>query len=409
MTSLGPPGRSAPAPLPPLPPLPPIEVTAVDLVRVTMPLVRPFTTSFGRQHERDVLLVRVTARGVEAGDGTGPGGGNVGAVGWGECVTPATPGYSEEFTDGAALVLRDHLVPALVRPGRRLGAGDVAGRLAGLHGHHMARAALELAVLDAQLRAADRSLARHLGAIRDRVPAGVSVGIPDGGTPELVEQVAGYLAQGYLRAKVKIRPGFDVVPLTRLREALGPDVALQVDANAAYDADDAGHIAALDALDELGLVLLEQPFAPARLRDHARHAVRWRTPVCLDESIRDAADAADAIALGACRIVNIKLGRVGGLAEALRVRDVCRGAGIGVWCGGMLETGIGRAANLALAATAGFELPADTSASDRYWHQDLTAPFHLDDGHLPVPTGPGIGRTPRAEALRDAEVTRLLT
>lgn len=406
MTALGPPGRSAPAPLPPLPP---IEVTAVDLVRVTMPLVRPFTTSFGRQSERDVLLVRVTARGAVTGGGTGPGSGTVEVVGWGECVTPAAPVYSEEFTDGAALVLRDHLVPALVRPDRRLGAGDVTVRLAAFQGQHMARAALELAVLDAQLRAVDRPLAGHLGAVRDRVPAGVSVGIPAGGTSELVEQVAGYLDEGYLRVKVKIQPGFDVVPLTRLREVHGPDVALQVDANAAYDADDAGHVAALDALDELGLVLLEQPFAPARLRDHARHAVRWRTPVCLDESIRDAADATDAIALGACRIVNIKLGRVGGLAEAVRVRDVCRAAGVEVWCGGMLETGVGRAANLALAATAGFELPADTSASDRYWHQDLTAPFHLDAGHLVVPTGPGIGRTPRADALQDAEVTRLLT
>ncbi|MFO7777243.1 MAG: o-succinylbenzoate synthase [Nitriliruptoraceae bacterium] len=400
------------------PVLAPIAVTAIDLVRVSMPLVRPFTTSFGRQSERDVLLVRVTAdrtdAGTEASSGAGTeasgeassGSGEV--VGWGECVTPAAPVYSEEFTDGAALVLREHLVPALVRPGRTLGARDVHTHLAHLHGHRMARAALELAVLDAQLRAADRSLARHLGAVRDRVPVGVSVGIPDGGMPALVEQVAGYLDQGYLRVKVKIRPGFDVAPVTRLREVFGPEVALQVDANAAYDPDEREDLAALDALDELGLVLLEQPFGPARLRDHARHAARWRTPVCLDESIQDAADAADAIALGACRIVNIKLGRVGGMAEALRIRDVCRAAAVPVWCGGMLETGIGRAANLALAATEGFDLPADTSASDRYWHEDLTAPFHLDDGHLAVPTGPGIGRTPRPGALEDAEVVRLL-
>lgn len=401
------PRRSAPAPLPPLPS---IEVTAVDLVRVRMPLARPFTTSFGRQTERDVLLVRVTGAGAATGGGGGAaaGSGVDSVVGWGECVTPAAPVYSEEFTDGAALVLRDHLVPSLVRPGRLLGDGDVPGRLAHLHGHRMARAALELAVLDARLRAADRSLASHLGAVRDRVPAGVSVGIPDGGTPELIDQVAGYLDQGYLRVKVKVQPGFDVVPVTRLRAVLGPDVALQVDANAAYHAEDPAHVAALDALDELGLVLLEQPFGTARLRDHALHAARWRTPVCLDESIHDAADAADAIAMGACRIVNIKLGRVGGMVEAVRVRDVCRAAGVPVWCGGMLETGVGRAANLALAATEGFDLPADTSASDRYWHEDLTAPFHLDDGHLHVPTGPGIGRTPRSDALADAEVARLL-
>jgi len=373
--------------------LPPVSVTAVDLVRVVMPLVRPFTTSFGRQTERTVLLVRV---GGAAADGTE-------VVGWGECVTPAAPVYSEEFTDGAALVLRDHLVPALLRRGREVGAEEVGTRLRHLRGHRMARAALEVAVLDAQLRAVDRPLADHLGAVRDRVPVGVSVGIPDDGIEGLVEQVAGYLDEGYQRIKVKVEPGFDVAPVTRLRETFGA-VALQVDANAAYDADHPDHLAALDALDELGLEMLEQPFGPARLRDHARHAARWRTPVCLDESIHDAADAADAVAMGACRIVNIKLGRVGGLAEAVAIRDRCRAAGIPVWCGGMLETGIGRAANVALAATEGFDLPADTSASDRYWREDLTEPFHLLDGHLAVPTGPGIGREPRPEALRDAEV-----
>ena len=378
-------------------PLPPIAVADVDLVRVAMPLVRPFTTSFGRQTQRTVLLLRV---GGTAADGTA-------VVGWGECVTPAAPVYSEEFTDGAALVLRDHLVPALLRGGREVGAEQAGTRLRHLRGHRMARAALEVALLDAQLRAVDRPLAEHLGAVRDRVPAGVSVGIPDDGVGGLVEQVAGYLDEGYLRIKVKVEPGFDVAPVTALRETFAA-AALQVDANAAYDADDPDHLAALDALDELGLEMLEQPFGAARLRDHARHAARWRTPVCLDESIHDAADTVDAIAMGACRIVNIKLGRVGGMAEAVAIRDRCRAAGIPVWCGGMLETGIGRAANVALAATEGFDLPADASASGRYWAEDLTEPFHLFDGHLAVPTGPGIGRAPRPGALRDAEVEPLL-
>ncbi len=373
--------------------LPHIEVTGVDLVRVEMPLVRPFTTSFGRQTVREALLVRVrTAT----------------STGWGECVTPAAPVYSEEFTDGAALVLRDHLVPALLGQGHRLSAGAVGPRLAHLRGHPMAKAALEVAVLDAQLRAAGTALAQHLGAVRERVPAGVSVGIPDGGIEELVHQVAGYLDEGYLRIKVKVQPGFDVAPLTRLREVFGDALPLQVDANAAYHAGDAAHLAALDGLDELGLELLEQPFGAARLRDHALHAPAWHTPICLDESIHDAADAADAITMGACQVVNIKLGRVGGLSESLAIRDVCRAQGVPVWCGGMLETGVGRAANVALAACAGFDLPADTSASNRYWAQDLTEPFHLEDGHLTVPTGPGIGRTPRSEALEDAEVERLL-
>lgn len=385
-------------------PLPPVTVTEVALVRTRLALVRPFTTAFGRQTERDVLLVRVTADGRD--------GAAVGSlVGWGECTTTAAPVYNEEFTDGAALVLTDHLVPALLGPGREVDGPTLHRRLAHVRGHAMARAALEVAVIDAQLQAVGRSLADHLGAVRDRVPAGVSVGIPDGPADRaselLVEEVTGYLEAGYVRVKVKVRPGFDIDPLTRLRAAVGDRIALQVDANAGYDPDDAGHIAALDALDELGLTLLEQPFAPARLRAHARHAARWRTPVCLDESIHDADDAADAIAMAACRIVNIKLGRVGGLAEAVAIRDVCRDAGIPVWCGGMLESGIGRAANLAIAALDGFDLPADLSASDRYWRADLTEPFVLVDGHLHVPDGPGIGRAPLPERLDDARITVL--
>jgi o-succinylbenzoate synthase len=370
----------------------PIAVDAVDLVRVVLPLVRPFRTSFGTQTERDVLLVR-----VRTADGDG----------WGECVTPAAPVYSEEFTDGAALVLRDHLVPRVLAPGRELTADAVHERLLAVHGHRMARAALEMAVLDAQLRAAGTSLARHLGATVRRVPAGVSVGIPAGGVPELVEQVAGYLDDGYLRIKAKVEPGFDVVPVAALRERFGPDLALQIDANGGYDPDEPAHLAALDALDELGLRMLEQPFAAGRVRDHARHAARWRTPVCLDESITDPVAARDAVETGAAAVVNIKLGRVGGLRPAVAIRDVCAPRGIPVWCGGMLETGVGRAANVALAALPGFLEPGDTSASDRYWREDLTEPFVLEGGHLVVPGTPGIGRAPLPERLRDAEVTRI--
>jgi o-succinylbenzoate synthase len=370
----------------------PVHVQAVELVRVRLPLVRPFRTSFGVQHERDALLVRVTADDVD---------------GWGECVTTAAPVYSPEYTDGAAHVLENHLVPTLLRAGRHLTGAEVPGRLAGVRGHQMARAALEVAVLDAQLRRDGASLAGHLGGVRDRVPAGVSIGIPDGGTQELVDLVAMHLAEGYLRIKCKVTPGFDVAPMQAVRERFGADLALQVDANAAYDPDEAAHVAALDGLDELGLELLEQPFGARRLRAHARHAARWRTPVCLDESIEDAHDAADAIAMGACGIVNIKLGRVGGMAEAVGVHDLCVAQGVPVWCGGMLETGIGRAANVALASLPGFTMPGDTSASDRYFAEDLTQAFVLDDGHLRVPSGPGLGVTPRDEVLRSASRTRL--
>ncbi len=381
----------APA-LAPLPALPAVEIAAVDLLTVELPLVVPFTTSFGRQTSREIPLVR-----VRTPDGDG----------WGELVTPPAPVYSEEFTTGAALVLRDHLVPGLLAAGRTVTAEDVGHRLRSIYGHRMACAALETAILDAQLRAAGRSLADHLGAVRASVPAGVSVGIPDGGVPELAEQVARYLDDGYLRIKAKIEPGFDTEPLRRLRDAVGDDVALQVDANAAYDPDDPAHIAALDGLDELGLVLLEQPFAPDRLRDHARHAARWTTPVCLDESIHDHLRARDAIACGATSVVNIKLARVGGPLAAVSVRDACLAVGVPVWCGGMLESGVGRAANVALAALEGFDLPGDVSASDRYWREDLTEPFVLDDGHVAVPTGPGLGRTPHPEMLTDAAVSRL--
>jgi O-succinylbenzoate synthase len=364
--------------------LPPVAVEAVELVWVSLPLVRPFRTSFGTQTSRDILLLHVTADGVD---------------GWGECVTPAAPIYSEEFTDGAALVLRDHLVPALLAGGPVLSAHDVGSRLRGMYGHRMAKAALEVALLDAQLRSADRSLADYLDAAVDRVPAGVSVGIPDGGVAELLDQIAGYLDEGYVRIKAKVEPGFDARPMEAVREEFGRDLPLQVDANAAYDPDDRDHLAALDGLDALGLTMIEQPFGADRLRDHARHAARWSTPICLDESIHDAVRARDAIDSGAAGIINIKVGRVGGLLESVHIRDVCRDRGVAVWCGGMLESGIGRAVNVALGALEGFAFPGDTSASDRYWAEDLTEPFVLEDGHLAVPDTAGIGRSPRPEML----------
>jgi o-succinylbenzoate synthase len=227
----------------------------------------------------------------------------------------------------------------------------------------------------------------------------VSVGIMDS-IPELLEAVAGYLDQGYVRIKLKIEPGWDVEPVRAVRERFGDEVALQVDANTAYSLADAP---ALARLDPFGLLLIEQPLAEDDVAGHAALAGRIRTPICLDESITSAAAAADAIGRGACSIVNVKAGRVGGYLEAKRVHDVCADLGVPVWCGGMLETGLGRAANLALAALPNFSLPGDTSASDRYWHRDLTEPFVLEDGYIAVPTGPGLGVRPAPDRL--AEVT----
>jgi len=363
-----------------------VKIQGLELRRVLLPLVAPFETSFGREVERDVLLVR-----VQTPEGEG----------WGECVASAAPLYSAEYTDADQAFLRRFAVP-LLAAAADVSAAQVGVLLGGLRGHAMAKAALELAVLDAELRASGTPLATYLGAVRDRVPAGVSVGImPSIGA--LLDAVAGYLDAGYVRIKLKIKPGWDVEPVRAVRERFGDDVLLQVDANAAYRLGDARHLAALDAFD---LLLLEQPLPEDDLRGSAALARLVRTPICLDESITSARAAADAIALDACRIVNVKAGRVGGYLEAARVHDVCAALGVPVWCGGMLETGLGRAANVALASLPGFTLPGDTSASGRYYREDITEPFVMQNGRLAVPQGPGLGVQPREEVLESVTTRR---
>jgi O-succinylbenzoate synthase len=266
----------------------------------------------------------------------------------------------------------------------------------------MAKAALETSILDAQLRAANTSLATYLGATKDKVPSGVSVGIMNS-MDELERFVAGYLAEGYVRIKLKIEPGWDYEPVKMVREKFGDDLLLQVDANTAYTRDD---FDLLKRLDEFNLLLIEQPINEEDVLGHAKLADYIETPVCLDESIISADIARDAIELGAAEIINIKPSRVGGYIESKKIHDVSVAAGIPVWCGGMLETGIGRAANLALAAMPGFTLPGDTSASSRYFETDLTEPFVLVDGHISVPTGPGIGIDPIPEIIERFAVSR---
>jgi O-succinylbenzoate synthase len=319
-----------------------------------------------------VLLVHVT---TDRGDG------------WGECVAMSEPVYSSEFTEGAELVIRDHFWPVLTAAGD-ITAADVDHLLAHLHGHPMAKAALEMALLDAELRADATSLLSLFGAERDRVPSGVSVGIfPT--IDELLEQVQGYVDDGYSRIKLKIEPGFDIEPVRQVRELIGPEMALQVDANTAYDRTDIDHLCRLDEFD---LLLIEQPMAEDDLLGHARLATASRTPVCLDETIVSVRIAEDAIDLGAAEIINIKPGRVGGYLTARRIHDLCLDRGIPVWCGGMVETGIGRAANAALATLPGFVLAGDISASSRFFARDIvTEPITVEDGHVTVPTGPGLG------------------
>jgi O-succinylbenzoate synthase len=363
-----------------------VKVEAVELRRVRLPLVTPFRTAHGVQTVRETLLLRVI----------GPDG-----EGWGECAALEEPTYTAEYVDGAEAVLRAHLLPLLFGGGS-VSAADVASVLAPVKGHPMAKAAVEMAVLDAELRIAGERLVDRLGGVRDAVDAGVAVGIT-GSVTELVDAVAGYVDQGYRRVKLKISPGWDVVPVRAVRERFGDGLFLQVDANGSYAGVDA--VAALGALDRFDLLLVEQPLGDDDLLGHAALARRIATPVCLDESIVSVASAAAAIELGACSVVNLKPGRVGGYLEAKRIHDLCRARGIGLWCGGMLETGLGRAANVALAALPGFTLPGDLSASDRYFATDITEPFVLDAGRLRVPTGPGIGVEPIPEALDAVTVT----
>ena len=342
----------------------------------------PFRTSFGTSNGKRCVLARVETDRAE---------------GWGECVADEVfPGYSGEWTDGAWMLLHDILGPALLAA-PEVTIDTVEDVVAFARGNPMAKATLIDAVVDAELRARKEQLAAYLGADKQRVVCGVSVGITET-TDQLRAQVDRHLEEGYRRIKLKIEPGLDVERVTAVR-ADHPDILLSVDANAAYRLED---VEVFRALDDLELLMIEQPLHHEDLVRHARLQAQIRTPICLDESIRSAADAAAAVELGACRIVNVKQGRVGGVLEARRVHDVCAAAGVPVWCGGMLETGIGRATNLAVAAMPDFTLPNDTSASARYFPEDLTEPFVLEPGGtMAVPDGPGIGVAPLPGRLAD--------
>jgi len=371
-------------------------IDRVELRRIAMPLVSPFRTSFGSQARRDVLLVR-----VDLADASGGSSGTI--EGWGECVALSEPSYSPEYVDGAQHVIIHHLLPRLMAAGPIEAAG-VAPTLAKFHGHPMAKAALEMAVLDAQLRATDQSFAGFLGAERTSIPSGVSVGIHDT-TSDLLDAVQGYVDDGYVRIKLKIEPGFDIEQVAAVRELIGPDTPLQVDANTAYRRTDGNH---LRRLDEFAMLLIEQPLPEHDIIGHARLADEVETPICLDESLVSAAGTADAIELGACEIANIKPGRVGGYLEAVRIHDLCLAKGVPVWCGGMLETGIGRAANAALAALPGFTLPGDVSASTRFYERDIvTDPITIADGHVTVPTTAGLGFDLDRDFLDSVTTSRL--
>ena len=348
-----------------------MKIKSVELRTINLPLVRPFRTSFGTQYDRSLLLLKVTT--------------HEGSEGWADCVAMVDPLYSPEYMSGAQDVLERFLLPTIFHHGE-IRAEDVAELLKPFLGHQMAKATIETAILDAQLKLEGISFGSYLGSNKSKVDCGVSVGIAPT-IDALVEEVSQYVTDGYRRIKLKIEPGWDIEPVRVIREML-PNMPLQVDANQAYSRTDTELLKGLDAFN---LLLIEQPLDEHDVLGHALLAASVSTPICLDESITSLQSARDAIAMKATTVINIKPGRVGGYLESLRIHDLCVEENIPVWCGGMLETGVGRAANVALASLPGFTLPGDTSASSRFFKRDITNPFVMKDGQLSVPTGPGIG------------------
>lgn len=358
-----------------------MRIEQIDLAIVHLPLIRPFQTSSSRKTGLDHILARVVAD-----DGT---------VGWGECASPSDPFYCPETTETCWHLLHDFLGPMVL--GRSWSSiEDLTALYGKVKGNGFARAGLEMACWDALARSRGLPLYKMLGGTRAEVLSGVSLGI-ESNIETLFENIDQYLSEGYRRIKLKIAPGWDVDVVRQTRERY-PDVALQVDANSAYTLDD---LETLKKLDDFDLLLIEQPLAHDDIIDHAKLQNALRTPVCLDESIHSAADARKAIELGACRVINIKVSRVGGLLEAKRIHDVCQSRGVPVWCGGMHEYGIGRAANVAIASLPGFSLPGDVSGSDKYYHEDVVDPPVLaNNGAIAMFPGPGLGVEPIEDRIR---------
>ncbi|HKP73088.1 MAG TPA: o-succinylbenzoate synthase [Pyrinomonadaceae bacterium] len=350
-----------------------MKIVAIELREIRLPLVHFFETSFGRTTERRILLVRVRD--------------SEGAEGWGECTAGEGPFYCEEWTESAWGVTRNYLAPMTV--GREIEHASEAFALTkAVRGNRMAKGAIETACWDLEAKRAGVPLWKLLGGVRAEIACGVSIGIQES-VEALLDKIERELGAGYQRIKIKIKPGWDASVVERVR-ARFPDIKLTVDANSAYTLADAP---LFQAMDRHNLMMVEQPLAYDDMLDHARLQERIETPVCLDESVRSGDDARKAIELGACRIVNVKLGRVGGHAEARAVERVCRERNIPVWCGGMLESGIGRAHNIAMSTLAGFILPGDVSASARYWEEEIIEPpvTVSPRGTIAAPTAPGIG------------------
>lgn len=363
-----------------------IKLDRIILRQIEMPLVHFFQTSFGRTYSRSIVLVEVQAGGVS---------------GWGEMTCGENPFYNEEWVDAAWLIGRDYVAPRLL--GFELGsAEDVNARTAHIRGHNMARGGVEAAVWDLEARLKGEPLWKTVGGgARREIPCGVSIGIQDT-VPQLLKKIETEVNAGYQRIKMKIAPGWDIEVIREVRKEF-PQIALMADANSAYTLGDLDH---LQKLDEFYLMMIEQPLAHDEIIDHVPLQARLKTPICLDECIRSAHHAKQAIEMRACGIINIKLGRVGGFGEAKRVHDVCQKHNIPVWCGGMLESGIGRAHNIALSTLPNFVLPGDVSASQRYWKQDIIEPWVTVSprGTIAVNDEPGFGYGINHDFLKSVQV-----
>jgi o-succinylbenzoate synthase len=357
-----------------------MRIDRVELRVVRLPLVRTFRTSSSSKDHIDHILVRVLGEG--------------GFEGWGESASPSDPYYCPETTETCWHILKDFLAPKVL--GRDWESIDELIALFGpVKGNHFAKAGLEMACWDAMARSEGVPLSTMLGGSRRQIESGVSLGI-ERDLGSLLEQVDRYVEEGYRRIKLKIAPGWDLEAVKAVRDR-HPDIPLQVDANSAYSLAD---VETLKRLDDFDLLLIEQPLAHDDIVDHAILQTHLKTPVCLDESIHSAEDARKALDLGACRVINIKVSRVGGLREAKRVHDLCQSRGVPVWCGGMHEFGIGRAANVAIASLAGFTLAGDVSGSDKYYREEIVdPPIVADRGIVAVPTGPGIGHRPLLDRI----------
>lgn len=365
-----------------------MKIDSLTLYHLQMPLVSPFETSFGRETDRDCVLIALRAEGL---------------TGYGECVAAHDPGYSYETTGTAWQILKDFVGP-LILGQDVLDAVDFHRRVARIRGHCLAKAGVEMALWDLLGKRDGKSLKEMFGGQRDKVEVGVSIGIQESALA-LVRSAEGYIRQGYNRIKIKIKPGRDVEDTSAIRKAF-PNMRLQVDANSAYTLETSE---ALRPLDQLDLLLIEQPLFEDDIWDHRKLQAQFKTPICLDESIISPRHARYALEMEACRIINIKPGRVGGLSRGLEIHEMCRAQDMPVWCGGMLETGVGRASNLAIASLPGFSLPGDISASDRYFSQDITRErFTLNpDSTIDVPSGPGLGVTIDGNSLQKFTMAKL--